>query len=140
MQVRMVMVPAIQPLMPAGAIHGFGEALILAEAADAAEAGAAVGAEADLVIGKRFKLALSYRKDDIMPRGDGTGPIGQGPGTGRGMGRGQGQGRGRMGGPFAAGPGGNCVCPSCGATVAHAAGQPCNATSCSICGTRMTRQ
>jgi hypothetical protein len=76
-----------------------------------------------------------------MPRGDGTGPTGQGPGTGRGMGQGQGQsqGRGRMGGPFAAGPGGNCVCPKCGATVTHAAGQPCNAKSCPKCGTKMTR-
>ena len=73
-----------------------------------------------------------------MPRGDGTGPRGQGPSRGRG--RGGGQGRGRMGGPFAAGPGGNCVCPNCGATVAHAAGQPCNAKSCSKCGTKMTRQ
>lgn len=72
-----------------------------------------------------------------MPRGDGTGPIGQGPGTGRGMG--QGQGRGRMGGPFAAGPGGNCVCPNCGETVAHIAGQPCNQISCPKCGTKMTR-
>ena len=74
-----------------------------------------------------------------MPRGNGTGPTGQGPGTGRGMGRDQGQGRGRMGGSFAAGPGGNCVCPSCGATVVHVLGQPCNAKSCSECGTKMTR-
>jgi len=77
-----------------------------------------------------------------MPRGNGTGPTGQGPGTGRGMGRGKGQGRGRMGGPFAAGPGGNCVCSSssCGATVAHVVGQPCNAMSCPKCGIKMTRQ
>ena len=74
-----------------------------------------------------------------MPRGDGTGPGGQGPGSGRGMGRGKGQGRGRMGGPFAAGPGGNCVCPSCGQAVPHVAGQPCNAISCPKCGTPMTR-
>jgi len=74
-----------------------------------------------------------------MPRGDGTGPGGQGPGTGRGMGRSQGQGRGRMGGPFAAGPGGSCVCPKCGATAAHVVGQPCNAISCPNCGTKMTR-
>jgi|GEM_PF-4259769 len=51
-----------------------------------------------------------------MPRGDGTGPMGQGSGTGRGKRQGVSQGRGRMGGPFAAGPGGNCVCPSYGAT------------------------
>ena len=74
-----------------------------------------------------------------MPRGDGTGPAGQGSGAGQRIGRGQGQGRGRMGGPFAAGPGGNCVCPNCGATAAHAAGQPCNAKNCPKCGTKMTR-
>jgi hypothetical protein len=74
-----------------------------------------------------------------MPRGDGTGPAGQGRGTGRGMGRGQGQGRGRMGGPYAAGPGGSCICPKCSAVVPHVAGQPCNTRSCPRCGTKMTR-
>ena len=56
-----------------------------------------------------------------MPRGDGTGPTGQGPGTGRGMGRGgTGSGGGTVGRrdgphgwPSAAGPGGDCVCPKC---------------------------
>ena len=48
-------------------------------------------------------------------------------------------GRGRIGGPFTAGPGGSCVCPNCGATATHAAGQPCNAISCPDCGTKMTR-
>ena len=33
-------------------------------------------------------------------------------GAGRGLGRGGG--RGRMGGPFAAGPEGFCICPNCG--------------------------
>ena len=75
-----------------------------------------------------------------MPRGNGTGPSGQGHGAGRGMGRGGGRGGGRMGGPFAAGAGGNCICPNCGATVANAAGQPCNTKSCPECGTKMTRQ
>jgi hypothetical protein len=75
-----------------------------------------------------------------MPRGDGTGPAGPGGGAGRGMGRRQGQGRGRMGGPFAAGPGGNCVCPNCGNTIPHVAGQPCNQRNCPKCGTQMTRQ
>ncbi len=70
-----------------------------------------------------------------MPRGDGTGPTGQGPGAGRG----RGQGRGKMGGPLAAGPGGSCVCPKCGATVAHTVGQPCNSKSCPNCNTKMTR-
>ena len=49
-----------------------------------------------------------------MPRGDRTGPTGQGPGTGRG--KGQGGGQGRRGG-FAAGPGGNCVSPKIGRQV-----------------------
>lgn len=74
-----------------------------------------------------------------MPRGDGTGPMGQGAGMGRGMGRGAG--RGRMGGSRAgAGPGGNCVCPSCGTRVTHQAGTPCAAMNCPKCGLRMVRE
>lgn len=64
-----------------------------------------------------------------MPRGDGTGP----PSGGRGGG-------GRMGGPSAAGPGGNCVCPSCGHKVAHQVGVPCAQVKCPKCGTAMTRE
>jgi len=75
-----------------------------------------------------------------MPRGDGTGPRGQGSGTGRGMrGSGQGTGRGRGGG-FAAGPGGSCVCPNCGARVSHQLGAPCYEQQCPKCGTAMTRE
>ncbi len=73
-----------------------------------------------------------------MPRGDGTGPSGQGTGRGRGMGRGQS--KGKMGGPLAAGPGGGCVCPKCGTTVPHSVGQPCNEISCPKCGMMMTRE
>ncbi len=51
------MVLPIQCLMPAGAIRGFAEVSVLAEAS--VGAGAAVAAEADLVIGSRFKLAVS---------------------------------------------------------------------------------
>ncbi len=71
-----------------------------------------------------------------MPRGDGTGPRGMGPGTGRGQRRGQG--RGRMGGK-GLGPGGNCVCPVCGATLPHRIGVPCYEMTCPKCGARMTR-
>jgi hypothetical protein len=69
-----------------------------------------------------------------MPRGDGTGPAGQGPmsGMGRGFGRG-------MGGGFAAGPGGKCRCPNCGYERTHARGQPCNQMSCPKCGSAMVR-
>ena len=71
-----------------------------------------------------------------MPRGDGTGPAGQGPGTGRGLGRGGG--RGRMGGQ-SMGPGGKCVCPSCGTKVEHKIGVPCYDMSCPKCGIKMVR-
>ena len=74
-----------------------------------------------------------------MPRGDGTGPIGQDTGTGRGIGRSTRRGRGRMGGPFAAGPGGNCICPNCGHNEPHIVGQPCNQKICEKCGAKMTR-
>jgi len=69
-------------------------------------------------------------------------PLGFGRGGGRG-GRGRapiGGGRGRMGGPFAAGPGGFCVCPSCGAETPHQAGVPCYQAKCPKCGTAMVRK
>jgi len=61
---------------------------------------------------------------------------GQGFGRGRGAGR---QGRGRMGG-FAAGPGGNCVCPKCGYKEPQIIGQPCMNKKCPKCQTNMTRE
>jgi len=73
-----------------------------------------------------------------MPRGDGTGPRGQGPGTGRGMRQAKG-GLGLSGG-FAVGPGGSCVCPSCGEKVSHQLGSPCFEQKCSKCGAAMTRE
>ncbi len=72
-----------------------------------------------------------------MPRGDGTGPTGQGQGTGRSMGQSGGKGR---GGGFAAGPGGDCVCPDCGERAAHQLGAPCYEQKCPKCGTAMTRE
>lgn len=62
------------------------------------------------------------------------------PGFGRGLGRGGG--RGRMGGPFAAGPGGFCVCvnPECKNEVSHIAGQPCYQMKCLKCGSPMIRK
>lgn len=79
-----------------------------------------------------------------MPRGDGKGPMGGGKGGGQGQGRGQGagQGTGRAGrfGFKSAGPGGKCVCPSCGETVSHSQGVPCANLQCPKCGQKMTRQ
>ena len=69
-----------------------------------------------------------------MPGKDGTGPMGGG-----GRGQEAGGGRGRMGGPFAAGPGGCCVCPSCGYKAEHIVGQPCGNQKCIKCGATMTR-
>ncbi len=68
----------------------------------------------------------------VQPRARGLGL-----GAGRGMGRAGG--RGRMGGPAAAGPGGECVCPKCGYRKSHALGQPCYQMKCPKCGTKMTR-
>ena len=62
-----------------------------------------------------------------MPRGNG-----QGKGIGGGQGRGQ-------GGNFA-GPGGYCVCPSCGYKEAHVQGTPCLNKTCPKCGAKMTRE
>lgn len=62
-----------------------------------------------------------------MPRGDGTGPMGQGRGTGRGLGGGMGL-------------GGYCRCPQCGMKVAHARGAPCTSVKCPKCGTSMIRE
>ncbi len=65
---------------------------------------------------------------------------GGGQSSGRGGGRGQGRGPGRMGGSKAAGPGGYCVCPSCGHKEPHQVGQPCYDVKCPKCGATMTRE
>jgi hypothetical protein len=65
---------------------------------------------------------------------------GRGRGGGRGSDRGGGRGPGRMGGPLAAGPGGNCVCPSCGHKAPHQAGVPCYQAQCPKCGAQMIRE
>jgi hypothetical protein len=48
-------------------------------------------------------------------------------------------GRGRMGGPNAAGPGGNCICPNCNHQEPHVVGAPCTNKKCPKCGARMVR-
>ncbi|MBM4401667.1 MAG: DUF134 domain-containing protein [Candidatus Cloacimonetes bacterium] len=80
--------------------------------------------------------------DYIMPtlrQGSGRGGLGRGLGGGRGRAP-AGGGRGRMGGPFAAGPGGTCVCTSCGHEVPHQAGVPCYQQKCPKCGAAMVRK
>ena len=64
-----------------------------------------------------------------MPGKDGTGPVSSGR-----------KGMGRIGGQNAAGPGGECVCPSCNTVVPHVSGQSCNQINCPKCGTVMVRK
>ena len=45
-----------------------------------------------------------------------------------------------MGGGFAAGPGGNCVCQKCGHKEAQIRGQPCMDKKCPKCSSQMTRE
>jgi hypothetical protein len=73
-----------------------------------------------------------------MGRGRGGGR-GRSGGGGRGSVQGGGRGPGRMGGSKAAGPGGTCVCPSCGHREQHTVGVPCYEKACPSCGTLMTR-
>ena len=61
-------------------------------------------------------------------------------GKGFGGGAEKGAGLGRRGRGSSQGVGGNCVCPSCGATVPHERGIPCTDVKCPECGSQMTRQ
>ena len=101
-----------------------------------------------------------YKKGELKPSSQasvaghfgmgGTGPtpgipgVGTFPGGGRGMGGGRGDGTGPpLGGRGRGrglGPGGECVCPACGATVPHQAGQPCYQVTCPKCKVRMVRK
>ena len=56
---------------------------------------------------------------------------------GGGFGRGGGH-RG-LGGGFACGPGGECLCPNCGYRESHQLGVPCHTKKCPKCEALMTR-
>jgi hypothetical protein len=71
----------------------------------------------------------------------GRGGQGGGGQGGRGQGNAGRGGRGMGGGnKSGSGPGGNCVCPSCGHKEPHVAGQRCVDQTCPKCGTRMFRE
>jgi predicted Fe-Mo cluster-binding NifX family protein len=88
---------------------------------------------------------MPFEKRQGSGQGGGMGR-GQGGGMGRGGGRGMGRGgargsQGKMGGTRpGAGPGGNCLCPSCGEKVSHQAGMPCYSVNCPKCGANMVRE
>ena len=52
----------------------------------------------------------------------------------------RGRGRRMIGNKPGSGPGGRCICPSCGHTVTHSRLKPCNERECPRCGTVMTRE
>ena len=82
-------------------------------------------------------IRFNQREEAQMPQRQGRGSGRQGRGTGGDQGgRGKGMGPGGGGG----GRGGQCVCPSCGKTVAHERGVPCQQVKCPDCGKPMTRQ
>ena len=78
------------------------------------------------------------RQDYGSGSGRGRGS-GQGGGRGEGGGQGQGGGGGMGRGGRRLGPGGECTCPNCGATVPHQQGVPCFEVNCPECGRKMTR-
>ena len=79
--------------------------------------------------GLRFKgMHVGYKEVNTMNQ------------KGSRMSVGGGQGLGRMGGPFAVGPAGYCICPQCGQREPHERGVPCVTRKCPKCGTMLTRQ
>jgi predicted Fe-Mo cluster-binding NifX family protein len=86
---------------------------------------------------RRFRGNCAMNQEELTMKKRNRG----GRGTGGGQGRGQsGQGLGRMGGSFAAGPDGACVCPQCGYQEAHQRGTPCMQKQCPQCGIPMSKQ
>jgi hypothetical protein len=56
--------------------------------------------------------------------------------SGGGFGR---EGRRGLGGGFARGPGGECICPNCNYRESHQLAVPCLTKKCPKCGAPMTR-
>jgi predicted Fe-Mo cluster-binding NifX family protein len=86
---------------------------------------------------RRFKGIHGIDREEYLMNGKRRGGMGQGGGRGQGRG---GQRPVRMGGSFAGGPTGYCVCPRCGQRVQHERGLPCLERKCPKCGIAMTRE
>lgn len=86
---------------------------------------------------RRLRGRRENEKEEIPMFGKRRGGMGQGGGRRQGQG---GQGAGRMGGPFAAGPSGYCICPQCGQKEPHERAVPCLGRKCPKCGAAMTRE
>jgi predicted DNA-binding protein (UPF0251 family) len=71
----------------------------------------------------RRKVADSLVKGKSVRIGGGDYMVGRGLKGGKGL-----------------GPGGKCICPSCGYKKAHERGVPCYGHKCPKCGTQMTRE
>lgn len=91
-----------------------------------------------LVISARKKIADAIVNGKAIKIEGGTYKMVQSTRPGMGRGRGAG-GRGRMGGSFAAGPGGTCKCTSCNYEEPQVRGQPCMNKKCPKCGSPMMR-
>lgn len=92
-----------------------------------------------ILISARKKIADSIINGKAIRIQGGVYQMARPRGRGLGLGRGMGRGRGRMGGPAAAGPGGNCICPKCGYKAPHQVGTPCYNRKCPKCGSIMRR-
>ena len=82
---------------------------------------------------KRFKINIELGVIE-MPRNVDTNRIEQGRRTSNNRKKNM-FGRNKRG----SGPGGDCVCPSCGTTVPHKRGTPCYTVTCPKCGVKMIR-